>query len=45
MIAGGTVKMPIGRHPKDRKKMAVNEHAGKEAITHYRVIRRFNNYT
>jgi 23S rRNA pseudouridine1911/1915/1917 synthase len=38
---GGTVTADIGRHPKDRLKMAVLTHGGKEAITHYRVIKRF----
>ena len=41
----GTINKPIGRHPTDRKKMAVNERNGKEAITHYRVLQRFKNYT
>ncbi|MCH4890238.1 RluA family pseudouridine synthase [Acidaminobacter sp. JC074] len=41
----GTVKAPIGRSPKDRLKMAVNERNGKEATTHFRVIKRFKNYT
>lgn len=40
----GTVNMPIGRHPKDRKKMAVVA-GGREAITHYRVLERFRGYT
>ncbi len=40
----GTVDEPIGRHPKDRIKMAVVE-SGKKAITHYKVIERFNNHT
>lgn len=34
----GTVNAPIGRHPVDRKKMAINEKNGREAITHYRVL-------
>lgn len=34
----GTVDAPIGRSPKDRKKMAVNEKNGKRAVTHYRVL-------
>lgn len=34
----GTVNKPIGRHPIDRKKMAINEKHGKQAITHYRLI-------
>lgn len=37
----GTVEGPIGRHPRDRKKMAVNEKNGKPAVTHYRVLERF----
>ncbi|MDY3919384.1 MAG: RluA family pseudouridine synthase [Candidatus Limivivens sp.] len=41
----GTVHAPIGRHPTDRKKMAINEKNGKEAITHYRVLERFRQYT
>ncbi len=41
----GTVHTLIGRHPVDRKKMAVVERGGKDAVTHYRVIRRFQNTT
>lgn len=41
----GTVNAPIGRDPKDRKKMAINEQNGKPAITHYKVLRRFQEYT
>lgn len=41
----GTVDAPIGRHPNDRKKMAVNEKNGKRAVTHYRVLERFGKYT
>lgn len=41
----GTIKTTIGRHPNDRKKMAVNVRNGKEAITHYRVLEYLNNYT
>ncbi len=41
----GTVNAPIGRHPVDRKKMAVNHKNGKEAVTHYRVLERFGKYT
>jgi 23S rRNA pseudouridine1911/1915/1917 synthase len=41
----GIVNAPIGRHPTDRKKMAVNEKNGKEAITHYHVLERFERYT
>lgn len=41
----GTVDRPIGRHPTDRKKMAVNAGNGKHAVTHYRVLQRFREYT
>ena len=41
----GTIEGSIGRDPKDRKKMAVVKTGGKEAVTHYRVLRRFRNYT
>lgn len=41
----GTVHAPIGRHPTDRKKMAVNEKNGKDAVTHYRVLQCFGQYT
>lgn len=41
----GTIHAPIGRHPVERKKMAINEKNGKDAITHYRVLEHFANYT
>ena len=41
----GTVEGPIGRHPVDRKKMAINERNGKPAVTHYTVLERFGGYT
>lgn len=41
----GTVNAPIGRHPIDRKKMSINQKNGKEAVTHYKVIKRFKNFT
>lgn len=41
----GTINKPIGRHPNDRIKMAINEKNGKEAITHYKVLQRFSGYT
>ena len=44
MTAGGTIDQPIGRHPVNRLKMAVNVR-GKPAITHYRVIKRFRVHT
>lgn len=37
----GTVHQPIGRHPIDRKKQAINYKNGKDAITHYCVLERF----
>lgn len=37
----GTVDAPIGRSPRDRKKMAVNTRNGRRAVTHYRVLERF----
>lgn len=43
--ARGTVDAPIGRHPVDRKKMAINERNGKRAVTHYSVLERFGQYT
>ena len=39
-----TINMPIARSTKDRKKMAVSEN-GKEAITHFKVLKRYNGYT
>lgn len=39
-----TINMPIGRSTKDRKKMAVNRN-GKNAITHFKVLERFSDYT
>lgn len=41
----GTINKPIGRHPVERKKMAINEKNGKAAITHYQVLERFQDYT
>ena len=41
----GTIHTNIGRHPNDRKKMAVLSQGGKEAITHYKVLQRFGTYT
>ncbi len=43
--AEGTVNAPIGRHPADRKKMAVNAKNGREAVTHYRIRECFQKYT
>ena len=44
----GTVDAPIGRHPVDRKKMAVirsDEYRSREAVTHWRVLERFGQFT
>ena len=41
----GTVDAAIGRHPVDRKRMAVTAKGGKRAVTHYRVLERFGTYT
>ena len=41
----GTINAPIGRHPTERKKMAVTFKNAREAITHYRVLERFGAYT
>ena len=41
----GTVDQPIGRHPKERKKMAVTFKNSKNAVTHYEVIRRYGDFT
>lgn len=40
----GTINKPIGRNPSDRKKMAVVSD-GKNAVTHFRVLKRFSKYT
>ena len=41
----GVIDEPIGRSPKDRKKMAVNYNNGKSAGTHYKVLTRFKDFT
>lgn len=43
----GTISQPVGRHPVDRKKMAVvpEEKGGRPAVTHWRVQERLGNYT
>lgn len=41
----GVVNAPIGRHPVDRKKMSINHKNGKPAVTHYRVLQRFEKFT
>ncbi|PIE41403.1 MAG: 23S rRNA pseudouridine(1911/1915/1917) synthase RluD [Gammaproteobacteria bacterium] len=44
MTGGGMVDQPIGRHPTQRTKQAVH-HAGKNAVTHYRLIEKFRAHT
>ena len=41
----GTVDRPVGRHPVDRKRMAVTEKNSKAAVTHWRVEQRYRGYT
>lgn len=41
----GTIDAPIGRHPIERKKMSINHKNGKEAVTHFKVLKRFKDYT
>lgn len=41
----GTINAPIGRHPHNRKKMAVISSNSKEAITHYEVLMRYSGYS
>lgn len=42
-VSGGTVDEPIGRHPVDRKRMAINP-AGKPAVTHYRIMKKYQRH-
>lgn len=44
LTGGGTIREPIGRHPTDRTRMAVNSN-GKPAVTHYTVRERFRGHT
>ncbi len=44
MTAGGRVEAPIGRHPVDRKRMAIRDD-GRPSVTHYRVRERFHQHT
>ena len=41
----GVIDKPIGRHPTERKKMAINFKNGKNAVTHYKVLERFKDYS
>lgn len=45
MVSGGSVDAPIGRHPRDRIRMAVVTRGGREALSHYRVQERFSGHT
>ena len=40
-VSGGTVDKPMGRHPRDRQRMAVLASGGRHAVTHYRVLARY----
>ena len=44
MTAGGTIRLPIGRHPVKRTRMAVVQD-GRNAVTHYRIIRKYRAHT
>ena len=44
LVAGGTIEAPIGRHPRQRQRMCVRG-GGREAITHYRIRRKFRGLT
>ena len=41
----GTIETTIGRHPRERKKMSTNVPNGRNAITHYKILKRFDKYT
>lgn len=46
IIAGGCIDRPLGRHPKNRLKMSIMpEGMGREAVSHYRVLNRFQGFT
>lgn len=40
----GTIDQPIGRHPSNRLKMAVNKRQGREAVTHYKVLQEYRGF-
>ena len=44
-VESGTIDAPIGRHPTDRKRMAVTQRNSRNAVTHYEVIARYDGYT
>ena len=41
----GRIELPIGRHPTQRKKMAVTEENSRNAVTHYRVLEEYPGYS
>lgn len=41
----GRIEGPIGRDERERKKMSINHRNGKDAVTHFKVLERFDNYT
>lgn len=41
----GTINAPIGRHTRDRKRMAIDRQNGREAVTHWSVLSRYAGYT
>lgn len=45
VVSGGAVDRPIGRHPRDRQRMAVLNSGGRRAVTHYRVLARYRAHT
>lgn len=45
LISGATIDLPIGRHPRDRLRMAVVDHGGRDAVTHYRIGERYTQFT
>ena len=44
-LGEGLVDLPVGRHPRDRKKMAAGVPGGRSAVTHYRVLEAFPGYS
>ena len=44
-VDSGTVEAPIGRHPVDRKKMAVTQKNSKHAVTHYNIVDTYRDFT
>jgi len=45
IVSGATIDKPMGRHPRDRQRMAVLASGGKPAVTHYRVLSRYRAHT